>query len=202
MTDFAAEKAAARKVASKARSLAHAQLKETAGLDLARHGATFLANRTPGIVSGFFPYQSEIDSRPLLGALADAGWTTALPVVVKEGTPLEFRTWRPGEPTVPGAWDIPVPEESVETVEPDVMFVPLLAFDDAGYRLGYGGGFYDRTIARLRGWKGVTAIGVAYSGQWCKAVPHDAHDEPLDVMMTEEGVSELAGALQAVDTAP
>jgi 5-formyltetrahydrofolate cyclo-ligase len=140
------------------------------------------------VVSGFFPYQSEIDTRPLLGRLAGEGWMTCLPIVIGMGQPLIFRRWYPGEPTVPGKWKIPVPPESAETVEPDVLLVPMLAFDRRGYRLGYGGGFYDRTLALLRAKKAIVAIGVAYSAQEVDSVPHDATDQPLDFVMTEREV--------------
>ena len=98
-----------------------------------------------------FPLPERNRHAPLLGQLAGEGWTTALPIVIARlGTPLEFRRWMPGEPTMPGKWDIPRPPEEAPLVKPDVLLVPLLAFDRKGYRLGYGGGFYDRTLEMLR----------------------------------------------------
>jgi 5-formyltetrahydrofolate cyclo-ligase len=130
--------------------------------------------------------QSEIDARPLLGKLAGEGWTTALPIVIAPRQPLEFRRWLPGEPTVLGKWDIPRPSEDAPLLQPDVLLVPLLAFDRRGYRLGYGGGFYDRTIPGLRALKSVTTIGIAYAAQEIDDVPHDELDQPLDFIMTEK----------------
>jgi 5-formyltetrahydrofolate cyclo-ligase len=142
-------------------------------------------------ISGFSPYQSEISVVPLLDSLARAGWVTALPVVIAKGEPLIFRAWAPGSETVPGIWNIPVPPPTSPEVTPDVLLVPLLAFDREGYRLGYGGGFYDRTLARLRAMKQVTAIGVAYAAQEVSSVPHDAHDQRLDWIMTERETAKL-----------
>ena len=154
---------------------------------LADTGLGFLDKGRKQIVSGFIPYKSEIDVSGLLGVLATNGWLTCLPVVVSMEKPLVFRQWRPGEETEPGKWGIPVPLESVRTVEPDVLLVPLLAFDDAGYRLGYGGGFYDRTISELRARKEITTIGVAYSAQQITKVPRDHFDQKLDWILTEKG---------------
>ena len=174
----------ARAEASKRRATAHAALKDTAGGLLAARGLP--VTREPGIVSGFIPYKSEISTIPLLNVLRRSGWTTALPVVIAPGEPLVFRAWAPGEPLVPGVWDIPIPLGTTPEVLPDVLLVPLLAFDRAGYRLGYGGGFYDRTLVKLRAIKEVTAVGVAYHAQLVDQVPRASYDAPLDYVMTEE----------------
>ena len=100
--------------------------------------------------------------------------------------PLVFRLWKPGDQLVPGVWDIPIPTESATDVLPDVLLVPMLAFDRAGYRLGYGGGFYDRTLEKLRKLKRVAAIGVAYQAQMVDQVPIGPYDAPLDFVMTEQ----------------
>ena len=190
MTDtpeIAQQKKLARKAAEAARAVAHAALKDTAALTLARTGLDF-AGPLPGrAVSAFIPFGDEIDTRPLLAKLAAEGFTTCVPVVVKPATPLEFRAWVLGEETVPGRWNIPVPPETAKVVEPDVLLVPLLAFDRRGYRLGYGGGFFDRTIERLRGLKPVVAIGVAYSAQRVDEVIRGEHDQKLDWILTESG---------------
>jgi 5-formyltetrahydrofolate cyclo-ligase len=177
----------ARKDATRRRRAAHAAAGETAPLRLAAQAFPVSPQPGAGVVSAFFPYQSEIDARPLLGRLAGQGWTTCLPVVMGQGQPLVFRRWMPGEPTIPGIWNIPRPTEQAEVVEPDVLMVPLLAFDRQGYRLGYGGGFYDRTLELLRKKKTVTAIGVAYAGQEMASVPRGTHDQRLDFVMTEQG---------------
>ena len=139
-------------------------------------------------VSAFHPFRSEIDTRPLLGRLAGEGWTTALPVVMGAGKPLLFRRWLPGEPLVKDAMGIEIPNPAMPEVEPDVLIIPLLAFDRKGYRLGYGGGFYDRTLAALRAKKKIVAIGVGYSAQEVETVPHESYDQKLDFVMTEKGI--------------
>lgn len=196
MTDtpeIAQQKKLARKAAEAARAVAHTVLKDTAALTLARTGIDF-AGPVPGrTVSAFIPFGDEIDTRPLLAKLAAEGFTTCVPVVVKPATPLEFRAWVPGEETVPGRWNIPVPPETAKVVEPDVLLVPLLAFDRQGYRLGYGGGFFDRTIERLRGLKPVVAIGVAYSAQRVDEVIRGEHDQKLDWILTEAGPVKAEG---------
>ncbi len=184
--DIAEIKRKARGDASKRRAGAHEYLKDTAGLALAARGLPDGVSRTPGIVSGFIPYKSEITTIPLLNALRRGGWRTAMPVVIAQGLPLLFRAWAPGEALVPGVWGIPMPPETAPEVLPDVLLVPLLAFDREGYRLGYGGGFYDRTLEKLRKLKAVVAIGVAYHAQMVDQVPRGPHDAPLDYMMTEE----------------
>jgi 5-formyltetrahydrofolate cyclo-ligase len=180
-------KATARKSAAKVRTSAHNIQKDDAPLALA--GCIFpvqpFADRK--IVSAFYPYKSEIDTRPLLGRLAGEGWTTCLPIVIALGEPLIFRRWMPGQPTVPGMWDIPQPTDDSPLIEPDVLLVPMMAFDRYGFRLGYGGGFYDRTLQELRAKKSIVAIGVAYAAQEVDSVPHDAHDQPLDYVLTEKG---------------
>jgi 5-formyltetrahydrofolate cyclo-ligase len=186
MDSLAHAKKAARATATTLRLLAHAAARDDAPGKLASYDFPLSAKVGASVVSGFFPYQSEIDTRPLLGRLAGEGWTTALPIVVKLGHPLEFRRWYPGEATVPGKWDIPRPPDTSPLVEPDVLLVPLLAFDRTGFRLGYGGGFYDRTLELLRSKKPVTAIGIGYAAQEVDRVPHDAHDQKLDFVMTEK----------------
>jgi len=186
MNTLADIKKAARKTATTTRLAAHEAANDAALLALAAHPFPTSPVVGQSIISGFFPYQSEIDTRPLLGRLAGEGWTTALPIVIANGEPLEFRRWLPGEPTVPGKWDIPRPPDSSPIVKPDVLLVPMLAFDRAGYRLGYGGGFYDRTLEMLRKGKPVVAIGVAYAAQEVDSVPHDDHDQKLNFIMTEK----------------
>ncbi len=190
MTDdrsIAARKKLARQAAGDVRKSAHQALQASASQALAGHGLDFAGELSGKTVSGFIPYLSEIDTRPLLGLLGARGCTTCVPVVIENNAALEFRTWAPGEPTVPGRWNIPVPPDGTPVVDPDVLLVPMLAYDQAGYRLGYGGGFYDRTLEKLRAMKPVVAIGVAYSAQQVDAVARGDHDQPLDWILTEEG---------------
>ena len=178
----------ARVAATKQRLAAHEAWSSRAPLALAALHFPFQARAGFNVVSAFHPYQSEIDTRPLLGRLAGEGWTTCLPIVLGKGLPLEFRRWLPGEPLIKGVWGIERPTETSPVVEPDVLIIPLLAFDRQGFRLGYGGGFYDRTLEKLRVLKNVVAIGVAYGAQEVDEVPRGSHDQPLDYMMTEKEI--------------
>ena len=184
--DIAEVKRKARTAASKRRAEAHEILKDTAGLAMAKRGLPAGLDLAAGIVSGFIPYKSEITTVPMLSRLHRDGWQTCLPIVIAQEEPLIFRAWAPGDPLVPGAWDIPVPVDSAPEVLPDVLLVPMLAFDRKGFRLGYGGGFYDRTLEKLRELKKVVAIGVAYHAQMVGEVPVGIHDAPLDYVMTEQ----------------
>jgi 5-formyltetrahydrofolate cyclo-ligase len=142
----------------------------------------------PGaIVSGFSPLKSEISPLPLLRRLADAGVSLALPVVVGRGRPLVMRAWSLGAPLVAGVWGIREPPADVPEVLPDILIVPLLAFDRSGQRIGYGAGYYDMTIARLRAIKPVTAIGIAFAAQEIAVVPATPRDARLDLVLTERG---------------
>jgi len=146
----------------------------------------------PGaIVSGFSPLKSEINPVPLMRAFAAAGARLALPVVMGKGRPLTMRAWTFGEPLVSGVWGIREPPPEAPEVFPDILIVPLLAFDRAGRRIGYGAGYYDMTIARLRGMKAVTAIGIAYAAQEIDQVPTTPRDAALDLVLTEREVIDL-----------
>jgi 5-formyltetrahydrofolate cyclo-ligase len=158
---------------------------EGAGAALALRGLPVALDSKRNIISAFHSFGSEISTFELFDQLVADGWTTALPVVVARNSPLVFRQWAPGEQLVLGRWDIKVPPETAPQVQPDVLLVPLLAFDRKGYRLGYGGGFYDRTLEALRAIKQVTAIGVAYAAQEVDSVLRDEHDQQLDWVMTE-----------------
>jgi 5-formyltetrahydrofolate cyclo-ligase len=186
--DLVRAKRDARLGAEQRRAVAHAAAGPAAAMALAEGGLAFLAARSFGTVSGFTSFRTEIDVIPLLARLSNDGWSTALPVVMADGAPLIFRRWIPGEPTVPGRFGIPVPHEAAGEMLPDVLLVPMLAFDRFGFRLGYGGGFYDRTVERLRRLKPVVAIGIAYAAQEVAAVPRGRYDQPLDWIMTELGV--------------
>jgi len=141
---------------------------------------------TPGtVVSGFSPLKSEISPLPLLRRLADAGASLALPVVVGRGQPLVMRAWSFGAPLVSGVWGIREPAADAPELNPDILIVPLLAFDRRGHRIGYGAGYYDMTIARLRAIKPVTAIGIAFGSQEIAAVPATPRDARLDLVLTE-----------------
>jgi len=148
----------------------------------------------PGtIVSGFMPLKSEINPLPLLQRLADAGAQLALPVVAGSGKPLIMRAWQWGEPLAAGVWGIREPKSEAAEVEPDILLVPLLAFDRAGHRIGYGAGYYDLTIARLRARKPVTAIGIGFAAQEIAKIPATVRDARLDLVLTEREAIDLRG---------
>jgi 5-formyltetrahydrofolate cyclo-ligase len=137
------------------------------------------------IVSGFSPLKSEINPVPLMRAFADAGAGLALPVVAGRGKPLIMRSWTFGAPLVAGVWGIREPPPDAPEVFPDILIVPLLAFDRTGHRIGYGAGYYDMTIARLRGIKPVLAVGIAYAAQEIAEIPTTERDARLDFVLTE-----------------
>ena len=136
-------------------------------------------------VSCYWPMGSEIDTRPLMTALQARGHAVGLPVMEGRGRPLRFRAWTPGTALEPGGFGTRIPGAGAAEVVPDYLLVPLLAFDRAGFRLGYGGGFYDRTLQALRAAGPRLAVGVAFAGQELPAVPREATDERLDWIVTE-----------------
>ena len=140
------------------------------------------------IVSGFMPLKSEINPMPLMRRLGDAGAQLALPAVAGRGKPLTMRAFAFGEPLVAGVWGIREPGPDAREVFPDIVIVPLLAFDRAGRRLGYGAGYYDMTITGLRARKPVIAVGIAFAAQEIPRVPTTARDAALDLVLTEHEV--------------
>jgi 5-formyltetrahydrofolate cyclo-ligase len=146
----------------------------------------------PGtIVSGFMPLKSEINPLPLMRKLAAQGARLALPVVAGRGKPLILRAWVLGEPLDAGVWGIREPKPEAAELEPDILLVPLLAFDRAGRRIGYGAGYYDSTLAQLRARKAVMAVGLAFAAQEVAMVPATPRDARLDLVLTEREVIDL-----------
>lgn len=139
----------------------------------------------PAIVSGFWPIKDEIDIRPLMALLHGEGCRLALPVVHGRGQRLSFRAWSPGNTLESGVFGTLQPSAGSETLEPDALLVPLLACDAEGWRLGYGGGFYDRTLEDLRQRRPVSAVGVGFDLQFVPDVPHGADDQRLDWLLTD-----------------
>ncbi|MFN6251617.1 MAG: 5-formyltetrahydrofolate cyclo-ligase [Acetobacteraceae bacterium] len=176
-----AAKAAARKLARARRAgLANASAPE-------RLAEAMLAQHAPpkgAIIAGYWPMGDEMDPRPLMLALASCGHAIALPVTPPRGEPLAFRAWAPGAALRPGPMGTSEPVAG-EELRPEVLLVPLLAFDRTGRRLGYGGGYYDRTLAALPGAK---AIGIAYAGQEMAEVPAGPQDFRLPLIATEAGI--------------
>jgi 5-formyltetrahydrofolate cyclo-ligase len=155
---------------------------------VAGQGLQFLgqvANTTT--VSGFAALPDELSAGPLLERLAWDGYRLALPTVQGKGRPLLFRAWAPGDAMDEGVWGIAEPKADKVVVEPDILLVPLLAFDRRGWRLGYGGGFYDRTLAALRARRPIAAVGLAYDEQQVDAVPYLDYDQRLDWVLTPSG---------------
>ena len=149
----------------------------------------------PGvIVSGFMPLKSEINPLPLMRKLAGQGARLALPVVAGRGKPLMMREWVFGEPLVAGVWGIREPQPEAAVVDPDILLVPLLAFDRAGHRIGYGAGYYDLTLTQLRARNPVIAVGLAFAGQEVAAIPATPRDARLDLVLTEREVIDLRGS--------
>ena len=150
-------------------------------------GRAFPVAVAPGaIVSGYMPMKSELDPRPLMRKLADAGARLALPVVIGRGVPLVLRAYAFSDALVRGVWGIRVPPPEAGEVAPDIVLAPLLAFDRGGNRLGYGAGYYDMTITALRAKKPVVAVGVAFAAQEVDAVPTTPRDVRLDLVLTEQ----------------
>jgi 5-formyltetrahydrofolate cyclo-ligase len=179
-----------RLLARRARAVAHAATGPAAAAAVCRLALEQTPLALPpaagAVVAGTWPVGSELDARPLLAALAARGWRCALPVVADEAGPLRFRAWLPGEPLRAGGYGILEPEPAAPAVVPDVVLVPLLAFDRAGRRLGQGGGWYDRTLAALRAERPVLAIGLAFAAQERAELPTGGHDQPLDWIVTEK----------------
>jgi 5-formyltetrahydrofolate cyclo-ligase len=144
---------------------------------------------TPGaIVSGYWPMRDEADPRALMTALGAKGHPLALPRIAARGAPLHFHRWKMGDAMVVASFGMSEPLPDAERLTPSVLLVPLLAFDATGHRLGYGGGYYDRTLQALRATGKIVAVGIAYGGSEIAELPHLEHDQKIDVVVTEKGV--------------
>src|SRR4051812_47784154 len=140
---------------------------------------------TSQIIAGYWPLGDELDCRPALGGLCEHGRTVALPVVAGQGLVLIFRTWLAGEAMEPGPFGTSHPTARAAVVEPDTLLLPLIAFDRRGHRLGYGAGYYDRTVGALRRQRSVLTIGLAYDEQEVDEVPAATHDQAMDAIITD-----------------
>ncbi|WP_398472347.1 5-formyltetrahydrofolate cyclo-ligase [Tardiphaga sp.] len=164
-----------------------AAYRDAAARALASHA--FPLPITPGtIVAGYSPIRSEIDPVPLMQSLATEGARLALPVIIARDEPLMFRVWDAASALVGGSLGILEPPPEAPQLMPDILLVPLAAFDRAGHRIGYGAGHYDRTFAQLRAIKPFTAIGLAFDTQEIESIPMQSHDVALDYMLTETRV--------------
>lgn len=142
-------------------------------------------------IATYIPLQSEIDPTPLMHALVDAGHRLALPCIKRKGHLLEFREYNIGDKLRGGAHGTKEPPRSAPLITPDTILLPLLAYSRIGVRLGYGGGYYDRTLAELRSKRAIFACGLAYSGQEVPILPSDVHDQVLDGVLTETGFKDF-----------
>jgi 5-formyltetrahydrofolate cyclo-ligase len=174
-----------RKIALDARDALSEETRAAASQALAKRGLPF--EMVAGtIVSGYSTIRNEFDPAPLMEKLAAQGAKLALPAVPARGKSLVFRAWSPGDRLTLGPLGILEPSPAMAELIPDIMLVPLAAFDRLGHRIGYGAGHYDFTLAHLRKLKPITAIGVAFAAQEIKAVPALAHDVALDYVLTEK----------------
>ncbi|WMT89456.1 5-formyltetrahydrofolate cyclo-ligase [Pelagibacterium sp. H642] len=144
------------------------------------------------IVALYWPIRDEIDCKPLLTKLVDSGQPVALPVVLGEDLPLELRLWEDGQPLYPSGFGTLAPAETAPVVTPDIVVIPLLGFDKSGTRLGYGKGYYDRTLAAIG--RKPLLVGYAFAGQELDFIPREAHDLPLDLLVTETGLRRFGAA--------
>ena len=159
-------------------------LRREAGEQIAKTLQNILAER-PGVLGIYWPFRAEFDPRPLVDALVAAGRKVALPVVIDKKGPLEYRLWGPGESLIAGVWDIPIPEKR-DLVTPPIVLAPVVGFDRQCYRLGYGGGYFDRTLGPLK--PRSLAIGVGFVFQEIATIHPQPFDIPMDLIVTEAGV--------------
>jgi len=164
--------------------------RHTAGTAIATQLRTLLANCFAGatgrILSAYWPIKGEPDLRPLMGELHEAGATVALPVVEMKAAPLVFRRWTPGTRMVRGDWNIPVPPPDADQLTPEVVLAPLVGWDGEGFRLGYGGGYFDRTLAVLA--PRPFTIGIGFQSARLATIYAQRHDIALDMILTEAGI--------------
>ena len=180
---LAEQKQAARKAAFARRKAAHDPVRASRANE---HLTAFLASRPHAIVAAYMAIRTEVDPMEAMEQHAVTG-TVGVPVILGEAMPLEFHKWTPGCEMKEGPFGASVPASGIEVI-PEIVILPLVAFDQHGTRLGYGGGFYDRTLAKLRADAPVEAIGFAYGAQETTALPREATDLPLDAIITEDGL--------------
>ncbi len=183
MSDLPEVKATARKAAFARRQQAFDRAEPGAGIALLDE---FLAPFRGRVLSGYMPIRSEISPLPLMARMAASG-PVCVPVIQGRGQPLLFRQWTPDAEMQPGPFGAMVPRDGA-VLEPEVLIVPLVAFDRSGGRLGYGGGFYDRTLQMLRARRPTVAVGFAFAAQQAEALPLAPTDQPLDAIVTEREV--------------
>lgn len=166
--------------------------------DAGRHAARVFLDRIPmpsgAVVSLYHPLPDELDTKPLAEALLERGFQIALPVTPKKRGPLAFRAFRDGDPLNPDRYGVMTPSEAAPDVTPLIVVTPLLAFTREGARLGYGGGYYDRTLAALRAEGDVLAVGFAFAAQEVEKIPMSKSDQFLDWIVTEREAIDVGAA--------
>jgi 5-formyltetrahydrofolate cyclo-ligase len=186
--DVSLQKQALRKEAYAARKAANCS---SANIAACGHLTEYiLAQSDCKIVSGYMPIQTEIDPRPTLQSLYDNGRRICLPVIQGRGKPLIFREWEPGCAMIEGDFGALIPRGG-DLIVPDLAIIPLVGFDATGARLGYGGGFYDRTLIKLRKEQRIVAVAIAFCGQELEKIPTNQYDQMMDAVVTEEGVRQF-----------
>ncbi|WP_348721516.1 5-formyltetrahydrofolate cyclo-ligase [uncultured Candidatus Puniceispirillum sp.] len=186
--DPADQKQALRRAATQTRKLLFAQHTQ-ADASVATHAEALLERFGKGIYAAYLPIRSELSPLPLVARLAESSVQTAMPITPAPGNPLDFRLWAPGDKLDDGPYDTKQPSATAPTCVPDIILAPMLAFDAACWRLGYGGGFYDRSIGGLRkAGRTVVVIGIAFSGQQVEHVPTGPYDMALDAVLTPDGL--------------
>ncbi|MGV3491142.1 MAG: 5-formyltetrahydrofolate cyclo-ligase [Devosia sp.] len=188
MTDIDIEqsKSVLRAAAHKRRAAFHPSLRAEAAKAAMAHFFDAVELDKSAIVAGYWPIRDEMDVMGIVARLMDSGQPVCLPVVLGGEQPLEMRMWQDGAPLYEAGYGTLAPADDAPRAIPDVVLMPLLGFDRRGTRLGYGGGYYDRTLASLA--KRPRLIGFAFALQEIDAIPREAHDIPLDVIVTEHGV--------------
>lgn len=178
------------------RAAAHGECAGDAADAVCAHFVAALADMrmpSPGaVIAGYWPMRDELDVRPLMHELHARRYDCALPAVIGLGAPLEFRRWRPAIALEAGVRGTRHPPAGSARLTPRIVLVPLLAFDDNGFRLGYGAGLYDRTLAALRAGASLLAVGIGFAAQRIERLPRAPHDEPLDRVVTEAGVIRMS----------
>lgn len=183
-TRCATARAALRREKIAARQALPAAAHAAASASIHAHLVALLSSRAPGVIAFCWPIRAEVDCRPLVAELCAAGWRAAMPTVVAPATPMEFRAWEPAAPLALDPHGIPVPAAPTCLV-PDVLLLPLVAFDVAGFRLGYGGGYFDRTLAVCI--PRPLTVGIGFELARTADMHPQAHDIPLDIIVTETG---------------
>ena len=182
------DKISARVIAKSRRNSISAKDRNSAAIKVAKSFLQTISLQQHFIISAYWPLPSEFDCRPLIYSLFDGGYRLALPAVILQNKSICFRCWQPGDGLTKSGFGVLEPLSNAEVITPNVVITPFLAINSQGFRLGYGGGYYDRALRKLRKTvPGLLAVGLGYSAQEVATLPYDENDEPLDWLVTEQG---------------